>query len=252
MECNGNIGVARRCATHPQGRRQGNPGRGKAAVPVSARILACSFLPMSMPVYAFGAGTGTFSDRHPLFLPVVLALCLLAVAVLIGVGAWQYRQIKRKNGFIIRYLYMYLGLKYKDNPSLHPKIPERGLSQFEIIETMHLLKKMLCACFLFMAVIPMSAQEGDTQDTGGRRCGPLRGRPLQLRAFIRSTGGLGPGEPKRAGLLRGLLAWRGWPPLRGIRGRNGRVALRRPEKRYVHPALRLAVECQPARLLPED
>ena len=165
MECNGNIGVTRRCATHPQGRRQGNPGTGKAAVPVSARILACSFLPMSMPVSAFGAGTGTFSDRHPLFLPVVLALCLLAVAVLVGVVAWQYRQIKRKNGFIIRYLYLYLELKYKDNPSLHPKIPERGLSQFEIIETMHLLKKMLCACFLFMAVIPMSAQEGDTQDT---------------------------------------------------------------------------------------
>ena len=88
-----------------------------------------------------------------------------AVAVLIGVVAWQYRQIKRKNGFIIRYLYLYLGLKYKDNPSLHPNIPERDLSQFEIIETMHLLKKMLCACFLFMAAIPMSAQERDTQDT---------------------------------------------------------------------------------------
>lgn len=29
---------------------------------------------------------------------------------------------------------------------------------------MHLLKKMLCACFLFMAVIPMAAQEGDAQD----------------------------------------------------------------------------------------
>ena len=32
-------------------------------------------------------------------------------------------------------------------------------------ETMHLLKKMLCVCFLFMAAIPMSAQEGNTQDT---------------------------------------------------------------------------------------
>ena len=165
MECNGNIGVARRCATHPQGRRQGNPGRGEAAVPVFARILVCSFLPMSIPVSAFGAGTETFSDRHPLFLPVALTLCLLAIAVLVGVVAWQYGQIRRKNGFIIRYLYLYLGLKYKDNLSLHPKIPERGLSQFEIIETMHLLKKMLCACFLFMAAIPMSAQEGDTQDT---------------------------------------------------------------------------------------
>lgn len=29
---------------------------------------------------------------------------------------------------------------------------------------MHLLKKMLCACFLFMAVIPMAAREGDAQD----------------------------------------------------------------------------------------
>lgn len=164
MECNGNIGVARRCATHPQGRRQGNPGRGEAAVPVFARILVCSFLPMSMPVSAFGAGTETFSDRHPLFLPVALTLCLLAIAVLVGVVVWQYGQIRRKNGFIIRYLYLYLGLKYKDNPSLHPKIPERGLSQFEIIETMHLLKKMLCVCFLFMAAIPMSAQEGNTQD----------------------------------------------------------------------------------------
>lgn len=165
MECNGNIGVAQRCATHPHVRRQGNPGRGKATVPVFARILVCSFLPMSMPVSAFGAGTETFSDRHPLFLPAVLALCLLAVAVLIGVVAWQYRQIKRKNGFIIRYLYLYLGLKYKDNPSLHPNILERDLSQFEIIETMHLLKKMLCACFLFMAAIPLSAQERNTQDT---------------------------------------------------------------------------------------
>ena len=73
---------------------------------------------MSMPVSAFGAGTGTFSDRHPLFLPVVLALCLLAVAVLVGVVAWQYRQIKRKNGFIIRYLYLYLELKYKDKGRL--------------------------------------------------------------------------------------------------------------------------------------
>lgn len=38
------------------------------------------------------------------------------------------------------------------------------MNQFEIIELMHLLKKMLCACFLFMAVIPMAAQEGDAQD----------------------------------------------------------------------------------------
>ena len=30
---------------------------------------------------------------------------------------------------------------------------------------MHLLKKMLCVCFLFMAAIPMSAQERNTQDT---------------------------------------------------------------------------------------
>ena len=35
---------------------------------------------------------------------------------------------------------------------------------FISFELMHLLKKMLCACFLFMAVIPMAAQEGDAQD----------------------------------------------------------------------------------------
>ena len=35
------------------------------------------------------------------------------------------------------------------------------------METMHLLKKTLCACFLFMAAIPMSAQEGNAQDTEG-------------------------------------------------------------------------------------
>ena len=39
-------------------------------------------------------------------------------------------------------------------------VASMGFISFEL---MHLLKKMLCACFLFMAVIPMAAQEGDAQ-----------------------------------------------------------------------------------------
>ena len=88
-----------------------------------------------------------------------------AVAVLIGVVAWQYRQIKR-------------------NPSLHPENPKRGLSQFEIIETMHLFKKMLCACFLFVAVIPMSAQESDkAEDCSSWYIGLQGGVPFGISTF---------------------------------------------------------------------
>ena len=33
---------------------------------------------------------------------------------------------------------------------------------------MHLLEKMLCACFLFLAAVPMSAQEGETRQEENR------------------------------------------------------------------------------------
>ena len=62
-------------------------------------------------------------------------------------------------------------------------VASMGFISFEL---MHLLKKMLCACFLFMAVIPMAAQEGDAQDaenTSSRYIGLQGGVPFGTSTF---------------------------------------------------------------------
>lgn len=93
---------------------------------------------MLMPVADIGttvAGTG-----RGWLLPALPVSCLALIAALAAAIVRQRRLAGRKGN----------------------SIPE--LTKIELIELMHLLKKMLCTCFLFMAAVPMAAREADAQN----------------------------------------------------------------------------------------
>ena len=110
---------------------------------------------MLMSVSDIGTtATGTGQDW---LLPALLVLCLVVIAVLAVAVVRQRRLIGRKNDYLVRYIGQYLSLKYKEFPE--KGFSEKKLTQLELIEIMHLLKKMIYGCVLLLPALPAAAQD---------------------------------------------------------------------------------------------
>ena len=110
---------------------------------------------MLMSVSDIGmTATGTGQDW---LLPALLVLCLAVITVLAVIVVRQRRLIDRKNDYLVRYIGQYLSLKYKEFPE--KGFTEKKLTQIELIEIMHLLKKMIYGCVLLLPALPAVAQD---------------------------------------------------------------------------------------------
>ena len=112
-----------------------------------------------MLMFISNISTTAVSKGYLWLLLTLLLLCLIAIAVLAVIVIRQRKLIERKNDYIVRYVGQYLSLKYNEFPELHKRYSECELTQSELIEIMHLLKKMLCCCALLMPALPTVAQE---------------------------------------------------------------------------------------------
>lgn len=107
----------------------------------------------------FISDIGTTAVSGSLFwlLPALLVLCLAVITVLTVVVVRQRRLIDRKNDYLVRYIGQYFSLKYKEFPE--KGFTEKKLTQIELIEIMHLLKKMIYGCVLLLPALPAVAQD---------------------------------------------------------------------------------------------
>lgn len=114
-----------------------------------------------MLVFISDIGRAAIGTGYGWLLPVLI-LCLTVIVVLAAVVVRQRRLIERKNRYIVRYVGLYLSLKYKEFPELCKWYEDKELTQIELIKIMHLLTKMLCVGLMLFSVGHAVAQVNET------------------------------------------------------------------------------------------